>query len=72
MQMKARLLHQFVLDLKKTFDTVNHDLLIKKLNSYGIRGRELNWFKSYLSGRMQAGNINSTLSHFKNIDIGVP
>ena len=60
------------LDLKKAFDTVNHDLLIKKLNSYGIRGRELDWFKSYLSGRMQAVNINSTLSHFKNIEIGVP
>ena len=60
------------LDLKKAFDTVNHDLLIQKLNSYGIKGIALNWFKSYLTGRSQAVNINSTLSNFKNIDIGVP
>ena len=60
------------LDLKKAFDTVNHDLLLKKLNSYGIKGTTLAWFKSYLSDRTQAVNINSTLSDFKNIEIGVP
>ena len=41
-------------------------------NSYGINGKSLNWFKSYLCNRMQAVNINSSLSGFKNIDIGVP
>ena len=45
---------------------------IKNLNSYGIRGKALDWFKSYLSGRTQAFYANSTLSNFKNIEIGVP
>ena len=41
------------LDLQNTFDTVAHDILIKKLDLYGIRGTELAWFKSYLSNRLQ-------------------
>ena len=44
----------------------------KKLNSYGTTGKELDWLKSYLSGRTQAVDINSTLSNFKNIEIGLP
>ncbi len=42
------------LDLKKAFDTVNHSLLLKKLKIFSIRDNELNWFKSYLSCRMQS------------------
>ena len=60
------------LDLKKAFDTVNYDILLKKLHNYGVTGNTLNWFKSYLSGRMQAGNVNSTLSDFKHVNIGIP
>ena len=37
------------LDLKKAFDTVSHNLLSRKLDSYGINGKSLNWFKSCLS-----------------------
>ena len=45
-------------DLKKAFDTVNDEILVKKLQIYGIRGKELLWFKSYLSHRKQCCKVN--------------
>ena len=60
------------LDLKKAFDTVNHDILIKKLKNYGIDNNELLWFESYLNNRSQVVNVNSTLSDFQPVNIGIP
>ena len=60
------------LDLKKVFGTVNYDILFQKLQIYGITGGTFDWFKPYLSGRKQAVNINSTLSDFNNVNIGIP
>ena len=60
------------LDLQKAFDTVNHDILIKKLEHYGIRGNVLDWFRSYLRGRFQYVSVNGHLSDLLPISCGVP
>ena len=60
------------IDLQKAFDTVNHDILLKKLEHYGIRGTALNWFKSYLSNRKQFVSINGHSSSLANISCGAP
>ena len=41
------------LDFKEAFDTVDYDLLLQKMNMYGIRGNVLNWFSGYLRNRKQ-------------------
>ena len=61
-----------LLDYSKAFDVLDHDILIAKLNHYGIRGVALNWFKSYLSGRQQFVSINSCKSSLHPIVHGVP
>ena len=59
------------LDLRKAFDVVNHDILLKKLSYLGIKNTELKWFASYLSNRFQCTDINGKLSTFKAILISV-
>ena len=60
------------IDLKKAFDTVDHQILCRKLESYGVLHRELAWFGSYLSNRVQYCRVNGVDSQIENIDIGVP
>ena len=60
------------LDFAKAFDTVNHNILLNKLEYYGIRGTSLNWFKSYLNNRIQRVSIGSILSENKTLLSGVP
>ena len=60
------------LDFSKAFDTVNHDILFKKLSCYGIRGLALQWLKSYLSHREQFVSFDGVESNKVYNTIGVP
>ena len=60
------------LDLKKVFDTVNHQILLAKLEKYGIRRLPLQHLESYLNNRLQFTVVNSTKSKFNHLICGVP
>jgi len=59
-----------LLDLSAAFDTVNHSLLLSRLeNSFGIRGTVLHWFHSYLSSRSQFVEIKDTESSVRDLTV---
>lgn len=60
------------IDLSKAFDTIDHDILLSKLQYYGIQNTSLRWFSSYLSNRMQYVSFNDTSSALVSNDVGVP
>ena len=60
------------IDLKKAFYTVDHDILLRKLNFCGLKGKELNWFRSYLTDRRQCCKVNGRISATDSITCGVP
>ena len=60
------------LPAKKAFDTVDHDILLRKLQYYGIRRTSLKWFASYLDNRTQICDINCCKSTPKLLSCGVP
>ena len=59
-------------DLQKAFDTVNHNILLGKLEHYGIRGIANEWFKTYLTDRKQFVSVNGFDSDVKILHHGVP
>ena len=59
-------------DLKKAFDTCNHEILLSKLKKYAIDGCELEWFRSYLTNRKQFVTIFNYSSPLLDISLGVP
>ena len=59
-------------DLSKAFDTLNHDILLRKLDYYGIRGKTKEWFQSYLKGRQQYVDWEGCKSNRLPIGTGVP
>ena len=61
-----------VLNLRKAFDTVSHDILLKKLHNHGVCGVIYNLLKSYLTGSRQFVYINGSYSTNKTIQFGVP
>lgn len=60
------------LDIKKAFDTVNHEILLEKLNHYGITGTVLLWFINYLTGRYQCTKMGNKVSSVLLVLCGVP
>jgi hypothetical protein len=60
------------MDLSKAFDTLDHNILLHKLQYYGIEGTSLQWFASYLSNRKQYVDINNTKSDYATLTTGVP
>ena len=70
--MKKLLLLGVFIDLKKAFDTVDHNILVKKLEHCGIRGIANMWICSYLENRRQYVCINDTNSDCMNVTCGVP
>ena len=60
------------LDFSKAFDTVDHQILVSKLEYYGIRGIARDWVVSYLTNRKQVVFVNGSISDQLNVPCGVP
>ena len=60
------------IDLKKAFDTVDHNILLQKLAKYSVNGLEHDWFASYLNNRKQFCKVNGVSSSISDINCGVP
>ena len=60
------------LDFSRAFDIVNHNILIRKLEHYGVRGIALDWFRSYLELREQYVDYNGIQSSKQFITCGIP
>ena len=60
------------LDLRKAFDTVDHNILLDKLKYYGVEGKHLAWFESYLSNRTQYCSVDGHNSELRKNLAGIP
>ena len=60
------------IDLKKAFDTIDHEIILQKLAKYGVDQDALKWFKSYLANRLQRCNVHNHLSSTSPLNCGVP
>ena len=68
-----KLMKTYILkDLSAAFDTIDHEILQRRLESICVKGRALEWIYSYLSNRTQAVNINGTISAPAPLHFGVP
>ena len=60
------------IDLKKAFDTVDHQILLNILKVYGLSGKEITWFELYLGNCKQCGRVYGQTSNLQPIKLGVP
>jgi len=60
------------MDLRRAFETIDRERLLRKLYQYGIRDRVLQWIRSYLTGRLQQVNFDNKRSGLLNTEYGVP
>ena len=67
-----KLVGVILVDFKKAFDLVDHQILLSKLEFYGIKHETLLWFNTYLSQRQQQVSANNSRSSFKSVTCGVP
>ncbi len=69
---KGKYIAGIYIDFSKAFDTVDHQILLDKLENYGFRGQILKWLTSYLRNRQQYTVVNGKNSSLKFINYGVP
>ena len=69
---KVKINSVIFLDIRKAFDTVNHEILLQKLSSYGIKCDTHTFFESYLKDRTQCCSVNGHISSLETIQCGVP
>ena len=60
------------IDLKKAFDTIDHEIILRKLANYGVDPNVLRFFASYLCNRSQKCTVNGALSSVSKLTCGVP
>ena len=61
-----------MIDLQKEFDTINHEILLKKLGNIIFSDHTVKWFQSYLSNHKFAVNLENSFSEVSSISCGVP
>ena len=69
-QDKGNYIGMVLLDLQKAFDTVNHEIMLQKLEAIGLHESAIAWFKSYLYGRQQSVEIGEAISNPMTVTCG--
>ena len=69
---RGQIVATVMIDLSKAFDTIDHNLLLKKLYTYGIRGSEFSWFTDYLAKRKMRVVVDGASSEWARVSMGVP